>query len=312
MPVRRRQDREGWMVAISYKGRVHRRSSRRWSRQQALEIERKLLADVHALEAGKNPERGFHEAVTRWKAEELPKHRDPPRENSHMLALAPFLEERRLIDAPDIAGEIKQQWSDLSPATINRRLALLRRLVNLAWKQWGWLDQPIGQRITLLPDRGERHSYLTEKEVRKLAAEMPRSGGYALLAAYTGIRRGQLLKLTAADVIGDCLNLGTDGKTGQPQLIPLHPKIKALAKRLPLCTEHILRDEWRAARKKLGLYHYHFHDLRHTAASWMLHAGGDLMHVRDLLGHSSVSVTQRYAHLKVKHLRKFVKKMGKT
>lgn len=261
---------------------------------------------------GRQPHRSFYAAVERWTKEELPKHKDEARERSHMAALAPFIEGKMLADAPEVAAEIKRKAGTLKAGTVNRRLALLRRLVNLAWKNWGWLDQPLGQRISLLPLRNERHTYLTEKQVASLAKRMPRSGGYALLAAYTGIRRGQLLRLTKANAVGDCLQLGTDGKTGQPQMIPLHPKVRHLAKKLPLCSDQILKIEWEAARKALGLPTVRFHDLRHTAASWLLQApGSDLMHVRDLLGHTDVRMTQRYAHLRTEHLRRQVRRIGK-
>ena len=43
--------------------------------------------------------------------------------------------------------------------------------------------------------------------------------------------------------------------------------------------------------------HVRFHDLRHTAASWWAQAGANLTVLRDLLGHSTLAMTSRYAHL---------------
>lgn len=306
MPVRKRGD--AWQITVCWKGRVYRKSSRHWDREKAGQVERKMLDDLHAIDVGRQPQRSFYEAVEKWKAEELPRHKDEARELAHMSALAPFLEGKNLEQATDIAEAAKKAWTDLQPATVNRRLALLRVLVNLAWRKWGWLEQPIGQKVTLLPVRNQRHVYLDRKQVERIAGKMPRSGGYALLAAYTGIRRGQLLRLTRANLvripkIGPCLNLGVDGKTGAPQLVPVHNRVRAIAAKLPLCTSQVLRDEWEAARKAVGLKDVKFHDLRHTHASWLLHAGADLMIVRDSLGHSSVAVTERYAHLKVQHLK---------
>lgn len=267
---------------------------------------------------GRQPRRLFNEAVDKWIAEELPNFRDGAREAAHMRALAPFLEGRYLDEAQEIANEAKKQWKadGHKAGTVNRRLALLRRLVNLAWKRWNWLDQPIGQKLELLNDRGERHVYPTGAQAHALAERMPRSGGYALLAGYTGIRRGQLLRLdgrrdvVSVPKIGLCINMGTDGKTGAPQLIPLHPAVRALGRKLPLCSSQVLRDEWETARAALGLRHIRFNDLRHAAASWLLQSGASLMHVRDLLGHSDVRVTQRYAHLQVAHLREALHKVS--
>lgn len=310
MPVERRGD--AWEVTVNWRGARYRRSSRHWTRAQASEVERTLLNELHAQSIGKQPERSFYEAVEKWRNEYLPAITDQKREKAHLKALAPFMQGKNLKDAQEVAAEAKKAWQSLAPATVNRRLAIMRRIVNLAYDEWGWLEQPLGQKISLLPNKRQRHVYATPKQVEKLAAACPRSGGYILLAAYTGIRRGQLLRLTASQVQGGCLNLGTDGKTGQPQLVPLHRRVKAIAHRLPLCSPQILRDEWEDARKEAGLTHLRFHDLRHTAASWLLQSGASLKHVADLLGHSDMRMAQRYAHLQVADLRRAISKMPAT
>jgi len=310
MPIERRG--EAWQVTVNWHGQRHRRSSRYWSRTQASEVERQLINELHASSVGRQPDRTFNQAVEKWVAEELPAISDQAREKSHLRALAPFMEGKLLTEAPEVAAAAKKAWSDLSAGTVNRRLAILRRLANLAWKKWGWLDQPVGQRVSLLPNKHQRHAYATAAQVEALAREMPRAGGYVLLAAYTGIRRGQLLRLTRADVVDNCLNLGTEGKTGQPQLVPLHPRVRAVARRLPICTAQILRDEWDDARRTAKLGNLRFHDLRHTAASWLLQSGASLKHVSDLLGHSDLRMAQRYAHLQVADLRRAVARMPQT
>lgn len=60
----------------------------------------------------------------------------------------------------------------------------------------------------------------------------PAAAGYVLLAAYTGIRRGHLLRLTHHDVQGEFIRLDRSSKTRALQMVPLHPKVQALA--LPL------------------------------------------------------------------------------
>ncbi|MCO6445825.1 MAG: tyrosine-type recombinase/integrase [Anaerolineae bacterium] len=52
-----------------------------------------------------------------------------------------------------------------------------------------------------------------------------------------------------------------------------------------------------AARKAAGMADVHFHDLRHTYASWLAQDGVSMASIRDLLGHASMQTTSRYAHL---------------
>lgn len=308
MPVVKRKDGKAWGYCFGYAGQVYRGSSRHWTRAQAGEVERKLLEQLHGLSVGRKPERDFNAAVEKWLAEEVEHKRSANSLRSQLGLIAPILEGRPLTEVGAVCAAIKamraQDGKPLANATINRRLALLRRLLSLAYRQWEWLDEPLHQRVSLLPENNQRHVYLTPAEVEAIATACPHSGDAIRLAAYTGIRLTQLLNLSRANVIGDCLSLGIDGKTGRPQLIPLHPDVQAIANTLPLRTSpRVITKEFGAARKALKLEHVKFHDLRHTFASWLLQSGADLMHVRDFLGHSTVAVTQRYAHLQTKHLR---------
>jgi len=63
------------------------------------------------------------------------------------------------------------------------------------------------------------------------ACTHPAAGAYVLLAAYTGIRRGHLLRLTAHDVQGEFIRLDRSSKTRTLQLVPLHPKVQEIASR---------------------------------------------------------------------------------
>lgn len=55
---------------------------------------------------------------------------------------------------------------------------------------------------------------------------------------------------------------------------------------------------WRAAMKGAGIEDFRFHDLRHTFASWARQNGADIADVKEGLGHSDISMTMRYAHIK--------------
>jgi integrase len=58
---------------------------------------------------------------------------------------------------------------------------------------------------------------------------------------------------------------------------------------------------WRLARRGAGLQDFHFHDLRHTFCSNLLLSGSDLKDVKEMIGHSDISMTDRYSHLTLTH-----------
>ena len=70
-----------------------------------------------------------------------------------------------------------------------------------------------------------------------------------------------------------------------------------------------LQHGFRKALVRAGLTDLHFHDLRHTFASQWMMAGGDLYALKDILGHKSISMTQRYAHLSPAYRRSMVDRM---
>ncbi len=311
MPIAKRGD--SWQVTVCHDGQVHRRSSRNWNRAQASEVEAKLRKDLFELSMGREPAKTFNDAVDRWQREELP--RLSPRSRTEAVQnarhIARYLEGRYLKDAATAAAEIREAWPELSPFTVNRRLAVLSRLCQLAYREWRWLDHP-----PIIRGLAVRHkeTYLTPDQVEAIAAACPRVGPLVLLGAYTGIRIGHLLRLTAADVVeGSFLRLDSTGKTGRQQLVPLAKRVKGYASRLPIpgITYAVYYAEFRTACAGLKIK-ARPHDLRHTCASWMLQTGADSIHVRDMLGHSSVSVTQRYIHNKAEHLAAAVGKIGYT
>ena len=81
-------------------------------------------------------------------------------------------------------------------------------------------------------------------------------------------------------------------------MVPLPTDGGYLVKSLPFQTDaHQLRKAFEAAREAIGKYDLRFHDLRHTYASMLAEAGEVMTTVQALLGHSSLVVTSRYAHM---------------
>lgn len=302
MPVTKRPE-GSYQVAVSVGGRTLRRSSRLWTFKDARKVEADLFAQARKLAAGEKPERTLADGLEEWLTKHAPKLRSERQSRNHARMLLPFLKGKRLSEAPQVWADVKSKMKAKAPATINHKGRILRQICNLALTEWGWTDVPIGKRIKLLPET-PRETFLTPAQVEALAVEAGEAGDLIRLAAYTGIRLGHMMRITQHDLQGGFITLDRTSKTRTLQQVPIHPRIEAIAARLPLpVTEWQRREGWNKARKACGLQAVRWHDLRHTCASWLVQNGVPLLVVKDFLGHSSVAVTQRYAHFAPMHLR---------
>jgi integrase len=295
VPARKRGD--IWWAIFQIRGqRIAQSAGRGASKAEAIALEARIRADHLAGRLGKAPRRSVAEALARWldtEARTLKSHTSLLQKAAH---IEPHCAGRMLSQILDVAESVKTAGirAGLKPATINRRLAILRRVANLAHQQWGWLDEPLGQRIKLLPGERARHVYLTAAQAEALlaACEHPRVADAILIALTTGLRQGEILKLTPDQRRDGLILLDADTKSGRPRAVP------DVDVKLPLgITYATLRTYFERARIAAGLPHVRFHDLRHTTASWLLAKGASMVMVRDLLGHSSLAVTSRYSHL---------------
>jgi integrase len=308
MPVAKR-DNGSYQVTVCYGGRTYRKTSRHWTFADAKAFERAWLAKVRDAAAGRQPERLIADALERWLTGHVPRLRSARQTRNHVRALLPYIHGRKLTEVGTVWSEIKEAEIRKAPATVNHKGRILRQITRAAWREWGWLDRPAA--IALLPE-SPRERFLTLAEVEALAKACPEpaAAAYVRLAAYTGIRRGHLLRLTRHDVQGEFLRLDRSGKTRTLQMVPLHPKVQAIAEALPLkIGDRQIREAWAAARKKTGI-DCRWHDLRHTCASWLAQAGVPLHTIGEFLGHSSPAVTKRYAHLLPSHLADAVRKLA--
>lgn len=308
MPVTKRAD-GSYLVTVCHAGKRYRKVDRGWTYQDARAYERALVAQVRALARGAEPQRSLADGLARWLKDYVPRLRSAQNTRDKARRLLPYLHNRTLRDIAQVWAAIQRDSQGLAPATVNHSGRILRRIGNLAWREWGWLDNPPA--IHLMPET-QRERFLTREQVDALAlaCQDDRAAGYVLLAAYTGIRRGHLLRLTRHDVDGDYIVLDRSGKTRKLQRIPVHPRVAEIAARLPLgISDEQLRDAWARTRKETGI-DCRWHDLRHTFASWLVQAGVPIYTVAELLGHSSVAVTKRYAHLAPQNLRDAMDKIA--
>ena len=139
-----------------------------------------------------------------------------------------------------------------------------------------------------------------------------------LLTLNTGLRRGEVFNLKWSDVDFSHKQLtveGTTAKSGQTRHIPLNKEALALLVNWKLQSKSLfvfpspvtggkldnIKSAWEALRARAGIPGFWFHDLRHTFASKLVMAGQDLYVIKELLGHSTIQMTERYAHLSPDH-----------
>ena len=209
-------------------------------------------------------------------------------------------------------------------ATVNRKMALLKHLFHKA-SDWGWADDEtlrIVRKVKMLKEPAGRLRYLTPEEVRRLLKECksPQLRAIVTVALNTGMRRGEILNLKWDSV--DLRNgyiLVEQSKNGERREIPANAAVRevlsAIVRRLDM--PYVFHDSKGKAMKEVrhsfdracrlaGIHDFRFHDLRHSAASFMAMAGVDLMAIKQVLGHKTIAMTVRYSHLSPGHLRNAV------
>jgi integrase len=219
--------------------------------------------------------------------------------------------------AKRLATKSRQTGEPLSAAAVNRPLALLRHVLRLAHEEWEAL--PSLPRIRLEREPEGRLRWLTAEEARRLLAacqesKNPDLGDLVELTLFTGLRQSEALGLTwdRVDRSRGVLLL-VETKNKKRREVPLNAAADAvLARRWSERVEGLVfgspnwdryRTAWEAAVRRAKLDGFRFHDLRHTFASWAIQQRATLYEVKELLGHSSLTMVKRYAHLAPEHLR---------
>ena len=202
----------------------------------------------------------------------------------------------------------------LTPAAVNRPLSLLRHLLRLAHEEWEALETV--PRIRLEKEPEGRIRWLEPDEEARLLEACTRSRNKSLLPAVvlameTGMRRGELLGLTwdRVDMSRGVIRLEVT-KGGKRREIPMRQVVYDTLAALPGPHEGRVWPtisirwafEYAVTAAKLNAP-LHFHDLRHHFASWFVMKGGSIASLQKILGHATINMTMKYAHLSPEHLR---------
>jgi site-specific recombinase XerD len=206
----------------------------------------------------------------------------------------------------------KEEWA---PSTVNHYRSLLSLTYRLAIRDGKAASNPARATRHRREDNS-RVRYLTPEEETKLRTEMEaRWAGHIPeldLALHTGLRLSEMYGLDWQDVdLARCLILIRRGKNGESRYARLNSvALRALTelRKRGDGTGAVIRNfegeplagprYWfEKAIRKVGIADFHWHDLRHTFASRLTMAGVGLRATQDALGHKSIAMTVRYAHL---------------
>jgi integrase len=246
----------------------------------------------------------------------------------------PLWGERKLgaIQTQDIQRFMDGLSGTLKPASINRMLSLIHRMLKLAC-EWGHLTINPATHLKKLKENNQRDFYLDAKQIERLLASCDLDKNQSVanfihLGLLTGMRAGEILKsklehLQFSD--GEPSLFLPHTKAGLARHVPLNESALAVINKQKLLMQtgnpylfagrfgnkpmsHPKKAFLRIKERAGGLEQLRIHDLRHTFASILINSSSDgvstsLYDVQHLLGHHSAQTTERYAHLASNRLR---------
>lgn len=222
----------------------------------------------------------------------------------------------------DINSRAIAQWlaakrdEGLAPATVVKLRAIFSRSFELGarWGVAGCDKNPV-RAVESKPVNNARERYVTADEASRLVeaagrSRNPQLAGIVTLLLLTGMRVSELLSARWEHVDLDRRSLFVPmSKTGRSRHVPLAQAALDVLATMPRgewlfpnpadASKHLttIKTGWHTARDAAGLPGLRIHDLRHSAASFMVNSGVDLFAVGKVLGHANVASTSRYAHL---------------
>ncbi|REJ77959.1 MAG: site-specific integrase [Acidobacteria bacterium] len=334
---------------FTFQGQRVQKSTRCTNKREAEEIERAYRTQLAKGEVGLGTKKRipkFEEAVADYLAWSAVEHREKP--NTHdayvnsTKALKLFFGNCRIDKINPKKVEDYKAWranqplrtikkkngkkKTISNGTINRELACLRLIINHQIKNELLTSNPVSK-VKMLSENLNRWRVISKSEEKKylFAASQPLED-IATLMLNTGCRQGELFKLRKEDVDLERATIEIKkGKTPSARRkIPLtDTALKILTRRFNIVDSDWLfvneqtgepitnvKSAHRGALKRSGLDHFRLYDLRHTFASRFVECGGDLITLKDILGHSNLDMVLKYSHPSEEHRREAIRKLG--
>jgi integrase len=215
----------------------------------------------------------------------------------------------------EVSTELISDYRDerlkkVKPATVYQELSLMRRMFNVARKEWKWTrDNPAADLSFSVGSKNARDRWLTMEQEQLLIDKATNPSWLRpllIMALHTGMRKGEILSLQWMNVdFARKLIMIVKAKNGEKRSIPMSErlfetlqgiKVRDISGRVFTISNRSLRVAFDRALTKAGIGDFRFHDLRHTFATRLVQNGVDQYKVKELLGHKTVAMTVRYAH----------------
>jgi integrase len=227
--------------------------------------------------------------------------------------------------------KLTRKEEEAGPATINRELACLRHMFNMALKWKKAQVNPVRE-VKFLKEPEEKDRILSEEEEVRLL-EAVRTGhkskhleAIILTALNTGMRKGEIfnLKWSNVDFKNGVVTVVDKFKNGKIRSIPMNKVLTATlegAKKVSKGDYVFLNNGkpytdvktgWWTALKNAGIEGFTFHGLRHTFGSRLGMRGIDIKAIAELMGHTDIKMTQRYSHPTPEYKKKAVEALEKV
>jgi integrase len=318
-----------WWDYVWIDGMRHAKSTGTGNRRKAEIIARRFrdeLNDIRQRIPHQNIDMTLGALATRFIADGM----STPYSVDRLQHLLPFFADIPVRDInQSLARKYRQercaQNPKLKPATVNRDLSVLRRVLNWGVEESILAANPLG-RLRLERERRTKRPVMSVREERMLMAHAPLHLQRIIRCALdTGMRRGEILSERWEDIDFDHRILYvTHSKTpeGEMRMVPLTGRLtemlQSFRKDRGIVFTYdgnaikIVKTSWAASLRRAKLRHVRFHDLRHTANTRMMLAGVLQEVRREILGHTlrrSRDVNDRYTHIELTETRDAIRKL---
>ncbi len=230
-----------------------------------------------------------------------------------------------------LVGAKNQYGKEIGATTANRYTTALGHVFTIAVNEWEWTEANPIRKIKKYPESRGRVRFLSEEERNALLetckqSENPYLYMITILAISTGARKNELLSLEwkQVDLTRGMITL-LETKNNERRSLPLrghalelmqtHSKVRRLDCSFVFpasskCQPMDIRTAWENAVEKSEIEDFRFHDLRHTCASYLAMNGATLAEIAEVLGHKTLQMVKRYAHLSESHTASVVSRMN--